>query len=288
MAETATESRRADDLPSLAFADADGAKRWAKSLPLPNVAQAVRGRARPAARACRRPTFAPRERATIAEVMREPVAHLHTELARRYAGKPQPAVDRELEAAEQAIALWQALWEQYSACLKPLLEGDAELAGREGRSCCSAACTSASSSSSCTASRGAFRRPTLWQELHAYYRLAEMLDARCTAVSDDLMPHAVGISCYSTYSHALLLGARRSVRDDACGRSSSPTAGSAQWARKVFPYAQQRETEGPVDRRRPRQRRAARRSLHGGAARIRRRRCASAIPASSRPACAAG
>ena len=57
------------------------------------------------------------------------VAHLHTELARRYAGKPQPAVDRELEAAEQAIALWQALWEQYSACLKPLLEGDPDLAG---------------------------------------------------------------------------------------------------------------------------------------------------------------
>ena len=62
-------------------------------------------------------------------MLREQVAHLHTELARRYAGKPQPAVDRELEAADQAIALWQALWEQYSACLKPLLEGDPELAG---------------------------------------------------------------------------------------------------------------------------------------------------------------
>ena len=73
--------------------------------------------------------FTPRERATIAEVMREPVAHLHTELARRFAGKPQPAADRELEAADQAIALWHALWEQYSACLKPLLEGDAELQG---------------------------------------------------------------------------------------------------------------------------------------------------------------
>ena len=62
-------------------------------------------------------------------MLREPVAHLHTELARRYAGKPQPAADRELEAADQAIALWQALWEQYSSCLKPLLEGDPDLAG---------------------------------------------------------------------------------------------------------------------------------------------------------------
>ena len=58
-----------------------------------------------------------------------------------------------------------------------------------------------------------------------------------------------------------------------------------QWARKVFPYAQQRETEGPVilidlD--------GATGAIAGSQAcrRIRRRRCASAIRASSRPACA--
>jgi hypothetical protein len=45
---------------------------------------------------------------------------------------------------------------------------------------------------------------TLWHELHAYYRLAELLDCAVTAVSDNLLPNAVGISCYSTYTHALL------------------------------------------------------------------------------------
>ena len=182
--------------------------------------EAVRGQLRALSAA----DFSPRERATIAEVMREQVAHLHTELARRYAGKPQPAADRELDAAEQAISLWQGLWEQYSACLKPLLEGDIELQGVKAK----------------LLQRGLYvgkqlvivyglaRRippPTLWQELHAYYRLAELLDCGVTAVSDDLMPHAVGISCYSTYCHALLLGLA-----DPCGfpcaRSSSPTAGS--------------------------------------------------------------
>ena len=54
---------------------------------------------------------------------------MHTELARRFAGKPQPEGERETEAIDQSIALWQALWEQYSACLKPLIEGDAELQG---------------------------------------------------------------------------------------------------------------------------------------------------------------
>jgi hypothetical protein len=86
---------------------------------------------------------------------------------------------------------------------------------------------------------------TLWQELHAYYRLAEMLDCAVTAVSDDLQPHAVGISCYSTYCHALLMGLA-----DPCAMSVRQIElvdrWLGQWARKVFPYAQQRETEGPV------------------------------------------
>jgi hypothetical protein len=85
----------------------------------------------------------------------------------------------------------------------------------------------------------------VWHELHAYYRLAEMLDCSVTAVSDNLLPTAVGISCYSTYSHALLLGLA-----DPCAMTVKQIELAdrwlAMWARKVFPYAQQRETEGPV------------------------------------------
>ncbi|HTQ01784.1 MAG TPA: hypothetical protein VMN56_20875 [Casimicrobiaceae bacterium] len=233
----------ADTVPSLAFADADSAKRWVKSLLITGVTplyEAVRGQLRALSHA----DFSPRERATIAEVMRDQVAHLHTELARRYAGKPQPAAEREHGAAEQAVSLWQGLWEQYSACLKPLLEGDIELQGVKAK----------------LLQRGLYvgkqlvivyglaRRippPTLWQELHAYYRLAELLDCAVTAVSDDLQPHAVGISCYSTYCHAILLGLA-----DPCSLSVRQIELAdrwlGQWARKIFPYAQQRETEGPV------------------------------------------
>jgi hypothetical protein len=229
--------------PSLAFADADGAKRWAKSLIVAGVNplySAILGQLRAVSAAA----FTPRERATVAEVLREQVAHLHTELARRFAGKPQPAADRELEAADQAIALWHALWEQYSACLKPLLEGDAELQGVKAK----------------LLQRGLYvgkqllvvhalaRRAapaTLWQELHAYYRLTEILDCAVTAVSDELTPTAVGISCYSTYCHALLLGLAdpwaMSIR-----QIELTDRWLGLWARKVFPYAQQRETEGPV------------------------------------------
>jgi hypothetical protein len=232
-----------DVVPSLAFVDADSAKKWAKSLMITGVTplyEAVMGQLRALSAA----DFAPRERATIAEVLRDQVAHLHTELARRYAGKPQPAADRETDAAEQALALWQGLWEQYSACLKPLLEGDVELQGVKAK----------------LLQRGLYvgkqldivyglaRRappPSLWQELHAYYRLAEILDCAVTAVSDDLQPHAVGISCYSTYCHAVLLALA-----DPCALSVRQIELAdrwlGQWARKIFPYAQQRESEGPV------------------------------------------
>jgi hypothetical protein len=250
MQDTASEAMRPtkgetapDAVPPLAYADADGAKRWAKSLLITAVTplyEAVRGQLRALSAA----EFAPRERATIAEVMREQVAHLHTELARRYAGKPQPASDREIDAAEQAISLWQGLWEQYSACLKPLLEGDVELQGVKAKLLQRGLYVG----KQLVIVHGLARRippPTLWQELHAYYRLAEMLDCAVTAVSDDLQPHAVGVSCYSTYCHALLLGLA-----DPCAMSVRQIELAdrwlGQWARKIFPYAQQRETEGPV------------------------------------------
>jgi hypothetical protein len=231
------------ELPALAFVDVETAKRWGRALPLTSatvVRETVHGQLKALAAA----TFAPRERATIAEVLRDLVQHLHTELARRYAGKGQPAVDREFETAEQAIALWQGLWEQYSTCLKPLLEGDPELQGVKPKILQRGLYVG----KQLVLAHGLARRAvpgSLWHELHAYYRLAEMLECAVTAVSDNLVPNAVGISCYSTYSHALLLGLA-----DPCAMSVKQIELTdrwlAMWARKVFPYAQQRETEGPV------------------------------------------
>lgn len=241
--QSAQSSRTVEDRPSLAFSDAESALRWAKTLPFLNLSQVyeqVIGQLHALSAA----EFTPRERATIAELMREQAMHLHTELARRYAGKPQPLVDRELEAADEAVALWGALWEQYSACLKPLLEGDPELTGVRAK----ILQRGLHVGKQMLLVHGLSRRVptgTFWQELHAYYRLAEMLDCTVAAVSDDLNPQAVGMSCYSTYVHALLLGLAdpfsMSVRQiELCDCWLS------QWARKVFPYERERESEGPV------------------------------------------
>ena len=240
---TLTQTQTQPSPGTLAFADADGCSAWLRAVPLTNIPrynETILGQLKRLGEV----DFAPRERARIAEIMREPVMFLHTELARRYAGKPQPASERENDAAEQALALWNALWSQYSACLKPLLEGDPELQNVKAK----------------VLQRGLWvgkqlmlvyglaRRlpaPAVWQELHAYYRLAEILDCAVTAVSDELMPSAVGVSCYSTYCHALLLDLA-----DPCAMTVRQIELTdrwlSMWARKVFPYAEQRETEGPL------------------------------------------
>src|SRR5262249_19880772 len=77
----------------LGCGDAAGGAAWLRALPLPNIPrhyEAIVGQLRRLSEA----ETPPRERARIAEVMREPVMFLHTELARRYAGKPQPAATR--------------------------------------------------------------------------------------------------------------------------------------------------------------------------------------------------
>lgn len=229
--------------PQLAFTDAASATRWVRSLPLSNVGQAYQELLGQLT-ALTASEIGPRDRATIAELIREPVAHLHDEVARRYAGKPQPLDERESEAADQAIALWQALWIQYSVCLKPLLEGSTELQGVKAKLLQRALYVG----KQLIIVHGFARRvpaAELWQELHAYYRLAEMLDCTMAAVSDHLMPDAEGLSCYSTYSHGLLLALAdpyaMSVR-----QIELADRWLAQWARKVFPYAKQRESEGPV------------------------------------------
>ena len=77
-------------LRELLFRDAESAAQWVTTLAVNDVDSAcddVLAQLRALAGADLRP----RERARIAEVLREQVLMLHIELARRYAGRPQPA-----------------------------------------------------------------------------------------------------------------------------------------------------------------------------------------------------
>ena len=205
-------AKSAPPRPSLAFADAETAKRWAKGLPLTNVAQAfeaVHGQLRALSAA----DFAPRERATIAEVLRDQVAlpaHRARAPLRGQAAAGGGSRARGRRPGDRALAgAVGAVFgvPEAAARRRP------RACRRQGRSSCSAASMSASRCSSCYGLARRVPPAALWQELHAYYRLAEMLECAVTAVSDELMPQrGRHLLLFDLHARAAA-GSRRSLRD---------------------------------------------------------------------------
>ena len=175
------------------------------------------------------------------------------------------------------------MWEQYSAAPEAAARGRRRAPGRwlSPRNPGTRALCRQEARTRLTDWPGGRSPPALWQELHAYYRLAEVLECAVTAVSDPAPPNAIGISCYSTYSHALLLGLA-----DLCAMSVKQIELTDRWLAEVgaqgVPIRAAARDRGSGDPRRSR-RRGGRRSSPTRRP-VRRRRCASAIRASSRPA----
>ena len=222
------------------FLDEAGCAAWLAALPLSSTSfaqQAVHDHLERLARS----EVAPIERLRICERMREAVFYLHRELAKRFIDRPLPLTDAEQQAWNHVLRLLVALWENYSAALRPLLDNDPQMDGWAAR----------------TVQRGLFvgkevvrlygqarRQPSKehWEEIHAWYRFAEMFDVASLALRDKLLPYAEAISCYSTYSHALLL-----ARADPCAMSAAEWDLTDRWlqgwARKFFPDSAMRTSE---------------------------------------------
>ena len=168
--------------------------------------------------------------------------------------RPQPEGEREREAIDQAVSIWHALWEQYSACLKPLLEGDNELEGVKAK----------------ILQRGLFvgkqlvlvhglaRRATPPETLAGAPRvLPSRRDARLCRHRGDRRPHSAG--CW----HVVLLDLQpraaarpgRSLRDERPPDRARRPLASASGAASCFRTRSERESETGRGRR-PRQ--------HGG------------------------
>ena len=227
-----------------------------KTLPLtdvPPVYEAVLGQLQRAVGAA---DFSPRERATHRRSdARARSRHLHTELARRYAGKPQPAAERELEAADQAHRAVAGAVGAVLGVPEAAARRRPRAAGRQGQDPAARPVRRQAAACSCTASRGACRRRRSGRSCTPTTAWPRCSTARSPRCPTTCMPHAVGISCYSTYMPRAAARARRSVRDvGAPDRAHRPLARRSGRARS-FPYAQQRETEGPVIADRPRRRR---------------------------------
>jgi hypothetical protein len=218
------------------FFDSKGCRKWLMNVPLTNIhraAEILLGQFRALADV----PLDGVERAKIAETLREPVYFLHGELSKRFSQKAIPLSTSEISNFTQLRDLWQALWAQFSLCIKPLLEGEPNIQPLAPN----------------VLQRGLYVGKQLalvyglarqhppkdfWLELHAYFRFAEMLQCTDNMVKDKLIPAAGTVSCYSTYSHALLIGSA-----DPFGLTARQLELTdrwlERWARKLRPVIQE-------------------------------------------------
>ena len=175
---------------------AQNCKAWLGQLPLSN-APVAQGALAAQLKLLNESDVAPAARLKVMEQLREPVAFLQGERAKRYCNQPVPLDLTAAAAWVDVIALWQAVLQGYEACLgvdalsQPLVHLRLiEYTGlvmedhnRIYRSIPAA----------------------WWQRLHKAYEAAESAGLADSAVIDTVNPDAADTTCTATYLQGLLV-----------------------------------------------------------------------------------
>ncbi len=191
------------DADQLQFNDSASCKRWIESLPLTNVESSQHALTRQIS-LLRQAALAPLELLRVLEALREPAAYVQDELARKYAGKPQP-----LEAAEaawwaRALNLWQEFIAAYALCRDAQVRGDPGV--KNHGALIVTRCLRYTSSAMFEHYRVYRQAPAeLWTQLHQQYACAEQGGFARTMVADALNHQEADSSCATAYHQTLLV-----------------------------------------------------------------------------------
>lgn len=118
-----------DDLAKPAFHDVEGCKQWLSQLQLTNIGMA-QGTLRKQLDELNRYAMKGERRLSILEMLREPVAQMQSDFAKRLVGKPLPLTEDELLLLTALSSLWQAMMNGYLRCLQSAKAGDAQMEKR--------------------------------------------------------------------------------------------------------------------------------------------------------------
>ncbi len=184
------------------FSDAITCRQWLKTLPLTNV---------PLAHAAltaqmeliNRASFSSLERLKISEMLRDPIAFVQLEMAKKYLGKPLPLEIVQLNNWNSVISLWTALGAAYRLSLQACQEGDSGVAAH-----------AALITQRCLRYTGLqlvehyriYREidKAVWQQAHELYALAERQGYAMDVVKDSLNRQTEGATCAASYAQILL------------------------------------------------------------------------------------
>lgn len=187
----------------LQFNDSASCKRWIESLPLTNLESSQHALTRQIS-LVRQAVLAPLELLRILEALREPAAYVQHELARKYAGKPQPLDATEAAWWTRVLRLWEEFIAAYALCRAAHARGDPGV--KNHGALIAMRCLRYTSSAMFEHYRVYRQAPgELWKQLHQHYACAERGGFARTMVVDAFNHQEADSSCATAYRQALLV-----------------------------------------------------------------------------------
>jgi hypothetical protein len=186
------------------FESASGCRLWLAGLPLasPQLAQA---QLLEQLGLMNRYTLPPAERLAILELLRETIAFVQNESAKKFQGKALPFTPPEQSVFDANVALWQALCAGYQHCLEACLDGDADLT-QQAVTIVERALWSLAGEQLDLYRAAHEAGAGFWRRLHAMFAVGEQLGAADQAVPDLLLPARTG-TVHGMYVYSLLMHA---------------------------------------------------------------------------------
>ena len=183
-----------------AFATAKACEEWVESLPLTNAASA-QGILRAQVDAVTRAGLSLPVLFEILEKLREPVAFVQSEMAKKFTQRPLPMADFEFTAWTGTTGLWRAYGLGYQMCVQGLLDGARDV--KAALACHRA--LDAQMRVMFDYVRANCQLPgTEWAMLHTLFRAAESLDVLAEKVKDPIQKETPASTCIAAYTQALL------------------------------------------------------------------------------------
>lgn len=171
-----------DDRANPAFRDAAGCAAWLGQLQLTQL-QRAHGQLLAQLGEFNRYPMRGLERLHTLELLRETVAHVQADLAKKLLDRPLPLSAGEHLVFSAMIDLWQAMVTAYQRVLQAYIAGDQQLASYGALLC--QRCLSYAALAVIEHLRSGYECG-LWQQLHSLYAFAEQQSLHQTAVADPL------------------------------------------------------------------------------------------------------
>ena len=191
-----------DDLASPAFKDAASCAQWLGQLQLTNL-HLAHGKLRVQLDEFNRYPMRCLERMHTLETLRETVASVQADYAKKLVAKKLPLSADELTVFVAIIGLWQGMVTGYRRCLQDYLAGNAQLSPYGALLC--QRCLLYSGLQIFEYLRSGYEFDSgLWHQLHALYAFSEEQGLQLEEVADNLNGNTHPASCRATYAKILL------------------------------------------------------------------------------------